>query len=200
MSSKVVVFVLVLAMSGMVVPAFGMDEYEYVAKLRALELKCAGAAESSKARFAEAFASEVIDSTIHVSSAEVGNLVDDGEFPSGSIERGGASRGVLEHAGYYGPEARHRRGAWAYVFKNYQDMTISFLVLLNSPTLIDQFRKGQKVSFTGRISGLGDHSRDLVVIDATITPETTMLRCANGHEYAPSAGYKFCPQDGLPLK
>jgi hypothetical protein len=25
------------------------------------------------------------------------------------------------------------------------------------------------------------------------------VRCPNGHEYAPTDGYKFCPQDGLPL-
>ena len=37
-------------------------------------------------------------------------------------------------------------------------------------------------------------------VTVDVRPQTTVMRCKNGHEYAPAAGFKFCPQCGQPLE
>lgn len=84
--------------------------------------------------------------------------------------------------------------------KNYQDRDITFLIayLPRHQDTVDNVRQGQKISFRFRLFAIRD-SRILGRLE-TLSPETSMLKCTNGHEFAPSAGYKFCPHDGLPLE
>jgi len=86
--------------------------------------------------------------------------------------------------------------------KTYQDKTINYTVLFPS-TLLDQLRTGQRIAFTAKILSVHlatDKSIGVRLLTSAISTETHVLRCPNGHEYAPSSGYQFCPIDGLPLK
>jgi hypothetical protein len=83
--------------------------------------------------------------------------------------------------------------------KSYQDREFKYSVLIRRDT--PQYRNlriGQKVSFACTLTDL--RSAAATCVGNEISLETAMLRCASGHEYAPSAGYRFCPNDGLPLK
>ena len=71
-----------------------------------------------------------------------------------------------------------------------------------SDSALDRLREGQKVTFDFVLLGsdVGSSEFEFYGVLTSVRPETSMLRCANGHEYAPSAGYKFCPQCGKPLR
>jgi hypothetical protein len=94
---------------------------------------------------------------------------------------------------YYRPPAR-----FATFSKSYQDWTLNYVLLLPTTASRDDLRIGQKSSF--RLAVTAVYGGTVYGVLQEIMPETAMLRCANGHEYAPSAGYKFCPIDGQPLK
>ena len=77
--------------------------------------------------------------------------------------------------------------------KDYQDKVVRYTVVLPEAALSD-IRLGQKASFSGKM--LGYDNGNAFVFTNQLRTETTVLRCEHGHEYAPSAGYKFCPIDG----
>ncbi len=80
--------------------------------------------------------------------------------------------------------------------KRHQDM--SFRVRVAVPrSLLSNLRIGQKLAFTMTIAAF--HGDVLYGFADKVSTETHMLTCAKGHEYAPSAGYSFCPIDGSPL-
>ena len=86
--------------------------------------------------------------------------------------------------------------------KDHQDGTITYHLLFPTKFLND-LRVGQKISFDATILGIDTQTNNhynVGVSTSTIKPETTMLKCDNGHEYAPSSGYTFCPLDGTRLK
>ena len=83
--------------------------------------------------------------------------------------------------------------------KGHQDRTLSYKLYTQDQQALDNLRVGQKVSLRlGLLSVSQSRLVDGYIL--SIEPETKMPACDNGHEYAPSSGYKFCPLDGLPLK
>lgn len=86
--------------------------------------------------------------------------------------------------------------AWVTLKVSVQDEEIYLTGILSGKALahLDDLRAGQKVTVEGTLLTT---NLDLMIDD--ILPETRMLTCGNGHNYAPSSGYKFCPVDGLEL-
>ncbi len=218
--------VVVALMSGAFTAAFGqMDENQFVMRLRNAEAAMVGAAPPTKERIAEKLANELLDQSIHVASAVVVDFVHGNE--GGSLRTGCFFVGISSpqndlqspwgQGDCYRPATELADIEWAKVTKSYQDRTFTYYVLLSSPDLVDNFRQGQKVTFSGTFVGMKTHGTsgwwgsdpkikhymgymvEPIIVNASISTETHMLRCAKGHEYAPSAGYKFCPIDGLPL-
>ena len=94
-----------------------------------------------------------------------------------------------------------RLGARIPGFKGYQDRELRFLVGTLQPT-VDELRVGQKASlrFTLIAFMKSRHLASYVLgILSEVSTETSILTCPDGHEYAPSVGFKFCPVDGKPL-
>jgi hypothetical protein len=93
--------------------------------------------------------------------------------------------------------------------KSYQDANVSYMLFVPRGVSLDDVRVGQKLTLTLRVlnvafraapPGMTGMVGEVHAVPLKFSPETTMLKCANDHQYAPSSGYKFCPIDGLPLK
>lgn len=83
--------------------------------------------------------------------------------------------------------------------KSYQDRSVTYMGWIRkSDPLVSSLRVGQKVSLSLAIAAVFPSAVSGMI--QSITPETRVLQCANGHEYAPSSGYRFCPIDGLPVR
>jgi hypothetical protein len=201
--------------------AQGIPEEQYVLHLRSAAQNCKGAAPETRARIAAEFAVTVGYRTIEVSSAVVTgfedfdplsgydagsgyNLPECGNAPR---EQGRLGRVFRMIGDTRDPDARFvpvTRGYRVVVAKKgYQDLTVVYRVVLPRGASADDVRRDQKVSFSFDLIGV----RGFRLTDTSATgvlrrllPETRMLRCGNGHEYAPASGYGFCPVDGLPLK
>jgi len=88
--------------------------------------------------------------------------------------------------------------------KSYQTSSVTFDMAVARSDLRDM-RQGQKISGEIRMAAVsveGSNAESVRIFGflTKVKTESRMLRCPNGHEYAPSAGYRFCPEDGLPLK
>jgi hypothetical protein len=208
---SVVAFALFVLLVSSAVPAVAMDENEMVMKIRNFQQQIEGASEATQMRYAAKLASELGGGKVVVHSAVVTGFI--GE----SLTLGpGVFNVAINNADFQAKTrlprlARREDGPWAIATKSYQGYTMNYFIQLQPPELADSFRIGQKVSFDGIINAaissatqpaVMSWSKDwgVVIIGARVSLETRILKCSNGHEYAPAAGYKFCPQDGLPLK
>ena len=197
-----------------------VDELEFVSLLRAAELNCQGASLGTKERITERFLTDHFDRTIRLSSAVITNVTDR-EAPTAdeiTFKVASSLSGCAEHRiplsalkGFLGkydfPIGRGHDGGEVVragkvsLEKSYRDRTIRYWLLLpyqQEDQLLDTLRVGQKVTVDFVFYQIADNL--VVGILDSLVPETGVLRCDNGHEYAPSVGYKFCPIDGLPLK
>lgn len=86
--------------------------------------------------------------------------------------------------------------------KHYPNASLHYELFLKNSDSLRDLRIHQKGSFSGVLASLEVRNQDLkiVVIVDSITAETHMLRCSNGHEFAPSSGFRFCPLCGAPLE
>lgn len=89
--------------------------------------------------------------------------------------------------------------------KDYQGIALSLRLLIpaNQTSLIDDIRVGQKVTTTGSLFSMhfdeATNALYMGILSESVSTETAIVRCANGHEYAPTSGYRFCPRCGQPL-
>jgi hypothetical protein len=208
-------------------PCFGVDETQFVLTLRETIASGAGAATETKQALVAKFRNDTYLRDVTVNSATVtgfweGTLMDscvsDGahsvaetgfremwlgtfrlfeQTVDTSLPRSygrAACDTVASIAGRAGLDLNYRvLGAE----KSYQTLKVTYAVAFPLRELND-IRVGQKISFTAKVTGFTDTTAWLVA--QHIQPESGTLKCAQGHEYAPSAGYKFCPIDGTPLK
>jgi hypothetical protein len=207
--------------------AQSLTENDLLLRVRSAEANCRGALGSVRNSILEDVARSVDKASMDVASAVVEGLNDRPFYgmwdfapgiyqvaPCGRIDleegrRGDPAAVFYELTGVRGvdssPGVQALNHAFAGVtfFKDYQDKQVRYItfVSLTNPA-ISNLRTGQKV--TARITVLrveaGGEGLTVRGKLESIIPETTMLRCANGHTYAPASGYRFCPVDGLPLK
>jgi hypothetical protein len=206
-----------------------IDENELVMRMRTAAENCRGAAEATQTRIAGQFYRDHDFRIIQVASAvvtnlsqtSIGDVVGAGYAPCGMTWRFDTNQWSGWHSDFnrveecraggscYPTAARLLRAGWPpsvrkdYVItaeKSYQDRLVTYSIALppRAARYLDDLRVGQKITFTMRLFGASP-TQISGVLEQLMT-ETRMLRCPNGHEYAPAAGYKFCPQDGQPLR
>lgn len=103
-------------------------------------------------------------------------------------------------ANYYGASTDNinsLRFDYAYAEKDLQIDKLGFDLTIQDSSLVDKLREGQKVTIKLVVLGITGFTvfGDLIEVS---NPVKT-LQCANGHEFAPSAAFRFCPQCGEPL-
>lgn len=81
--------------------------------------------------------------------------------------------------------------------RDLQETDFGIHATVRSENWFHNLREGQKVDLTLKFLGLEGDSVYGDIVNLKL--ESKSVSCDNGHEYAPSAGYKFCPIDGLPL-
>lgn len=70
-------------------------------------------------------------------------------------------------------------------------------IMLRDSSVLDDLRIGDEVSVRFLLTGAKNDTFSGVL--KSISKEVVVIKCTNGHEYAPSAGFKFCPKCGLPV-
>ena len=160
--------------------------------------------------------------TVRVEGAVVQNWREPGRVYSGDFCRGGLCCGYETESitdiyklgghfikpSYWSPGQSsgcgRQHAGYSYVLKIHREFPgLKAILNVHVPqNQLRDLRQGQKVSFTMTVySALGWPGQfELEGTADRIEHELHMLKCGNGHEYAPSSGYKFCPLDGLPVQ
>jgi hypothetical protein len=228
MSSWVSALAFVAALGG-VAEERVIDDVELVEMVRQAYRTCTGADWSAKVAAIRALMREADLRSVRVSSAVVREELLDGylltTLPendyylgicSTSSRLSQASKLRFEDLDPEGPDHRRQQiaarlgGGRVTRFeatKSYDGLPVRYFLYVPEGMDLSDLCGGQTISFRFILTGarhfnLENHfaQRFYGIVVQIVPDEACVLRCANGHEYAPSDGHRRCPRDGLPLE
>lgn len=209
MQRTIILGLVILTLFSMAGYAQTMNEFEVVGVIRNAELSMNGAADSIQREIVCRTKDQLIGQTVTISSAVVTNLDEEGfgRFDvNASIARKDCKVPGLDPMFF---TRRDSQGFYTITMpsleasKSVQDRNL-LLRIAFSRQVLSNLRIGQKVSLSIDLVGFraSDPGREIYLsgIAKSVVPESKMLKCARGHEYAPSSGYRYCPIDGTPIQ